>query len=289
MGTVGVLSRVAPNILPRGDGVIISLVEEVAHGRKVFPHEVERAGALTMHPKVLYPVLKKIERFEALGFVVTQPESKDPIQCPHVHLNIIAKVDRLVNIIGAILLFGVSPIEISTVSNQLYHFLMIQYLRCPYSYPVRTRLPLNHDSPRSSTSFRPRLSVQLLYVAPQSMIPFLQSRLLAPTPYPLRVQVVAGFGEDVVKSHESMILNVLLEIGDILNSHVWIISRIKFMEVIDRVWMSCSRAHLKTEKPTRLEDSEEFLIQVQSPLASGNVLLADQREHHIIGVVSNHW
>jgi hypothetical protein len=92
-------------------------VEEVAHGRKVFPHEVERAGALTMHPKVLYPVLKKIERFEALGFVVTQPESKDPIQCPHVHLNIIAKVDRLVNIIRAIFMFWFSPLRVATMGD----------------------------------------------------------------------------------------------------------------------------------------------------------------------------
>ena len=93
----------------------------------------------------------------------------------------------------------------------------------------------------------------------------------------------------MIETNESVIFDILLQVVHILHPRIWIISRIKFMEVIDRVWMSCSRAHLKTEKPTRLEDSEEFLIQVQSPLASGNVLLADQREHHIIGVVSNHW
>ena len=103
------------------------------------------------------------------------------------------------------------------------------------------------------------------------------------------MQVVAGFGEDVVKSHESMILNVLLEIGDILNSHVWIVGGIKFVEVINRMIVSRSVAHLETEVSTWTKDTIEFLIQVQSPLASGNVLLADQREHHIIGVVSNHW
>jgi hypothetical protein len=119
MRTIGVFARVAPNVVPTGDGVIIGLVEEVPHRRKVFSEEKQRIGAFRMDPEMLNPVFNKGEVYGIDWSIMSKVETEDTFLTPHIHLDIVAKVDGVVDIIRTILFDWLPPINVPTMGDQL--------------------------------------------------------------------------------------------------------------------------------------------------------------------------
>jgi hypothetical protein len=119
MGAVGIFAWIAPNILPTGNGVVVSLVEKEAGRRKIFSEEKQGIGALAMDPEVLNPILDKGKVYRIHRAVMAEVETEYAFTTPHIHLNVKAKVDGAVDIIRTILFDWLPPINVSTMSDQL--------------------------------------------------------------------------------------------------------------------------------------------------------------------------
>lgn len=72
-----------------------------------------------MDPEMLNPVFNKGEVYRIDGSIMSKVETEGAFLTPHVHLDIKAKVDGAVNIIGSILTGWLAPIDVASMSNQL--------------------------------------------------------------------------------------------------------------------------------------------------------------------------